>query len=331
MSTLKHPALLIDLGHVGENGLPLTTEPWFQHELELCKEWGFRLNIADGRVSLLFDQDQLVPYWIQQETQAVAWDWLRVNGFLRTESTNSEALEMARRGAPGGTLIYAEEQTGGKGRKGRTWFSPAKEGLYFTLILRPGQQRKFWPLLSHVASVALVETLRAFSGSGIISHALDIDVKWPNDVLLSGKKFAGILLETISEGENHAAVVGLGINIHKGSVPESLAAQATCLDNMAKTFMPRRQILVQFLHHFQICYQMFEQGSHAELLGLWKSMSSMWNGTRIWIIEGGIGRPAMTCGLNEVGALLVRTEEGTLETVLAGDIRIRRDLASQDF
>jgi BirA family biotin operon repressor/biotin-[acetyl-CoA-carboxylase] ligase len=324
MSTLRHPALLIDLGHVGENGLPLRSEPGFQRELDLCREWGFQLRIADERVSLSYDQDQLVPYWIQKEAPAIAWDWLRVNGFLRTESTNSEALEMARQGAPNGTLIYAEEQTAGKGRKGRTWFSPAKAGLYFTLILRPGQPRKFWPLLTHAASVALVDTLRAFSERGIIPHPLDIDLKWPNDVLLSGRKCAGILLETISaEGENHAAVLGAGINVHRGSVPESLASEAACLDDMARSFVPRRQLLVGFLHHFQLAYLLFERGRHAELLDRWKRASSMWNGTPIWIDEGEQRRAAVTCGLNEIGALLVRTAEGRLQTVLAGNVRVR--------
>jgi biotin-[acetyl-CoA-carboxylase] ligase BirA-like protein len=283
MSTLKHPALLIDLGHVGENGLPLNSEPWFQRELELCREWGFQLRIADGRVSLRFDQDQLVPYWIQKETPAIAWDWLRVDGFLRIGSTNIEALEMARRGARGGTLVFAEEQTAGKGRKGRAWISHAKTGLYFTLILKPTQPRRFWPLLTHAASVALVETLNAFSNCGIILHPLDIDIKWPNDVLLSGKKFSGILLETISaEGEDPAAVVGLGINVHQGSVPEFLASQAACLDDMAQTFVPRRKLLVRFLHHFQLCYLMFERGDHAAIIERWKSMSSMWDGVQIW-------------------------------------------------
>ncbi len=331
MSTLKHPALLIDLGHVGENGLPFSSEPWFLRELELCKEWGFQVKIAEERVRLDFDHDQLVPYWIQKETPAIAWDWLRVNGFLSIASTNVEALEMARQGAPGGTLIYAEEQTAGKGRMARSWFSPARAGLYFSLILRPRQPRKFWPLLTYVASVALADTLRALSDLKIIRNALNIDLKWPNDVMLSGKKCAGILLETISaNGENHAAIVGLGINVRQVSVPESLIGEAASLDAMAQASVPRRQLLVKFLHHFQLTYLLFEQGNHAEVLERWKSMSSMWNGARIWINEGTLRRSAVTCGINEVGALLVRTADGSLETILAGDISVRKDLRPRD-
>ncbi len=329
MSTLKNPAILIDLGHVGENGLPLNTAAWFRKELELCKEWGFQLKYSNDRVSLRFDQDQLVPYWIQKETPGIAWDWLRVHGFFRVGSTNSEALELARKGTPSGTLVYTEEQTDGRGRNGRSWFSVAGKGLYFTLVIRPTRHLRFWPLLTHAASVALVETLKdLYSPLKIIPHPLALDLKWPNDVLLSGKKCAGILLETMIEGENHAAMVGLGINVGKGSVPESLKDTATCLDDMADAIVPRRQLLVRFLQNFQEFFLMFEQGKHSDLLKRWKSHSSMWDGAHVWITEGNVRRSGITCGLNEIGALLIRTPEGNLETVLAGDISVRKDTSS---
>jgi BirA family biotin operon repressor/biotin-[acetyl-CoA-carboxylase] ligase len=327
MSIIKHPGILIDLGHVGDKGLPLNDAPWFQQELELCQEWGFALKIANGRVGLEPDPDALVPYWIQKETPAIAWDWLRIYGFLSVDSTNREAIDMARQGAPSGTLVYAEEQTAGKGRKGRIWFSPAKVGLYFSVILRPARERKFWPLLTHVASIALAEALKSLSEVNAHSQSLDIDIKWPNDVLLSGKKCAGILLETLSlEGENPAAIVGLGINVHPGSVPEFHSTEAACLDEMAGIFMPRRQLLVRFLHVFQQVYEMFDQGKYAGILERWKSLSSMWNQVPVLITEGNLERQAITCGLNEIGALLVRTGDGAVETILAGDIRLRRDI-----
>jgi BirA family biotin operon repressor/biotin-[acetyl-CoA-carboxylase] ligase len=310
MSRLKHPSVLIDLGRAGKKGLQLCDEHRFRNELELCKQWDFQLETAGDRVSLKYDQDQLVPYWIQQETPLIAWEWLNVIGFLSIESTNDEALAMARQGAGSGTLIYAEEQTAGKGRKGRTWFSPAKTGLYFSLVLRPTQRRKCWPLLTHAAAVALGEALRDLSEQHIIRHQLDIDIKWPNDILLSGKKCAGILLEaTPAEGDNHAAVVGVGVNVRAGSVPDSLQAGATYLDAATHSSIPRRFLLVRFLYHLQLCLSLFERGQHVALLGRWKGMSSMWNGTRIWIGDGEQRRSGVTCGLNEIGALLVRMED----------------------
>jgi BirA family transcriptional regulator, biotin operon repressor / biotin---[acetyl-CoA-carboxylase] ligase len=330
MSTLKVPSILTDLGHVGKNGLPVNSGAWFQRELELCREWGFRLRISNGRVSLEFDHDQLVPDWIQKETPAIAWDWLRVNAFLRIQSTNNEALDMARKGAPAGTLIVAEEQSEGKGRNGRIWISPARKGLYFTVVLRPTQPLQVWPLLTHVASVALVETLKELFALKIIPHPLAVDLKWPNDVLISGKKCAGILLEATAEGANNAAVVGVGINMRQGSVPESLESTAACLDTMADAVVPRRQVLVLFLKKFQECYLIFARGNHQELLDRWQTHSSMWDGARIWITDGDVRRSAVTCGLNEIGALMVRTPEGNVETILAGDVSVSRIGEPQD-
>jgi BirA family biotin operon repressor/biotin-[acetyl-CoA-carboxylase] ligase len=326
MSIIKHPAILTDLGHVGEQGLLLNDEPWFQHELQLCREWGFPLKIANGRVRLQFDQESLVPYWIHKETPAIAWDWLRVNGYLSLDSTNREAFDLARKGAANGTLVYAEEQTDGKGRKGRTWFSKAGAGLFFSLILRPNQARRWWPLLTHVACVSLIEALRTLSESVNIPQPFNIDLKWPNDVLLDGKKCAGILLEALPlEGKNSAAIVGIGINVHSGSVPDALVAEATCLDDIAGVRVPRRQLLVHFLHEFQLNYQAFEEGKHADILDKWKSLSSMWHEVPVTIIEGDKSRHVVTCGLDEIGALIIRNEEGSIEKIFAGDVRIRRD------
>jgi BirA family biotin operon repressor/biotin-[acetyl-CoA-carboxylase] ligase len=324
MPNIKVPAILIDLGHVGENGLPVNPSAWFQKELELCKEWGFRLIRSGNRISLQFDYDQMVPYWIQKETPAIAWDALRVNAFLSIDSTNIAAFEMAQAGAPGGTLVVAEEQTAGRGRKGRTWISVAGKSLSFSIVLRPTQPLKSWPLLTHVASVALVETVKDLHTLKVIPHALDVDLKWPNDVLISGRKCAGILLEIVTEGSSPAAVVGLGINIRQGSVPEPLQSTAVCIDEMADAEVPRRRFLVNYLRKFQECYLMFEDGGQRKLLERWKGHSSMWDGAPVWITEGDTRRRAITCGLNDVGALMVKTPEGKMETVLAADVSVDR-------
>jgi BirA family transcriptional regulator, biotin operon repressor / biotin---[acetyl-CoA-carboxylase] ligase len=326
MAIIKHPAILIDLGHVGEQGLPMNDAAWFQRELELCRDWGFPLQILNGRVYLLFNQEALVPYWIQKETPTISWDWLRIHGYLSVDSTNREASDMARKGAPGGTLVYAEEQTEGKGRKGRLWFSRAKTGLFFSLIMRPTQKRRWWPLLTHVACISLIEAIKTLTDIGNVPRPFAIDLKWPNDVLLNGKKCAGILLETLQvEGHSPATIIGVGINVHPGSVPETLAGEATCLDDAAGVEVPRRQLLVHFLRQFQWMYRAFEEGNHMVVLDKWKSLSSMWNGVPITILEGEEKRHVVTCGLDEIGALLVRTEDGAIEKVYAGDIRIRKD------
>jgi len=323
MHELTFPAILDELARAGEAGVAVIDNGPFREELQLCREWGFKLQMESDRVRLCHDPDSLVPAWIERETPAIAWDCLSVKGFLRLKSTNSVALNMALQGAPGGTLVLAEEQTDGRGRKDRTWFSHRGAGLCCTLILRPGQMLKHWPLLTLAASVALVDALKDLVRRAIIPVPLDIDIKWPNDVLLSGRKCAGILLETaMNDARNPCAVVGFGINVRKDNVPASLASEAVSLDEMAGVRVPRRQILVRFLHYFQLAYAAFEQGLHQELLQRWKEYSSMWDGVAIWIGDGPERREAITCGLTESGALRVRGRNGRLETVIAESVRI---------
>lgn len=325
MSVLKHPRLLSELARAGENGLPWGRDPSLKQDAEICRRWGFRIKVAGDRVRLDFDQEQLVPEWIRSEAPGPASGLLEVEGFLRLDSTNEEALRMERQGAPEGTLVVAEEQTAGRGRKGRVWHSPAGAGLYFSMVLRPGQPRRSWPMLTHAASIALAEALAALWADVPLRRLLDVDLKWPNDVLLSGRKCAGILLETGSVDDKHpATVLGVGVNVHAGSVPSISNREAACLDEIAGVSVPRRRVLVGFLRRFHHWYGIFESGKHRELLDRWKALSSMWDGKEIWILEGGSRKAAVTCGLDERGALKVRTAEGKLETVQAGDIRIRR-------
>jgi BirA family transcriptional regulator, biotin operon repressor / biotin---[acetyl-CoA-carboxylase] ligase len=269
-------------------------------------------------------EDALKSSEIIRDTPALAWNELKVIALERTTSTNDEALRRAREGAPHGTLIIAECQTAGRGRKGRRWLSPPGTGIYFSLILRPHRPPRDWVLLTHVASVALAQALNELFREGLISRPLDVDLKWPNDVLLSGKKTAGILLETAaSGGALHSAVLGVGINVNPGAFPAELMETSTCISVAAGEKVSRKHILVRFLYHFQIAYDLFARGQGAEILEQWKKLSRMWNNTPVWIIENDVRRAAVTCGLTRNGALLVRTEAGTEETILAGDISIR--------
>lgn len=325
MSPVAIPSILNEVAQAGPEGIPFPEGISDQRGLELCREWGVGLEICNGRVRLPFDYDCLVPAWIEGETPAMMWEGLCVAGYFQIGSTNEEALLRARQGACSGLLVYAETQTAGRGRKGRLWISSAHEGLYFSLILRPLQPLSCWAILTHVVSVALAQTFHDLYALGVIPKPLAVDLKWPNDVLLSGKKTAGILLEATPTGGNaHAAVIGVGINIGSGSVPRHLEAQATALNVEAGTRIPRRQVLVQFLHNLQQGYDLFERGEYGRILDQWKGHSTMWSGVPVWVTDEERCRPAVTSGLSESGALRIRTEDGVEETLLAGDVSIRR-------
>jgi BirA family biotin operon repressor/biotin-[acetyl-CoA-carboxylase] ligase len=325
---IKYPFILTDLANVGSRGLAVSDESWFQDELSMCREWGFPLKIDDGRARIGYDDEMLIPCWIQEETPPIIWNGLRVSGFLRLDSTNREACGQARAGAPEGTLVYSETQQAGKGRLNRDWFSAAGKGLYFSLILRPFQPLNYWPLLTHVAAVALIDALKSMERGMKFPNTLDIDLKWPNDVLLAGKKCAGILVESLTPPgeEDAAAIIGVGINVHPGSAPENPADNAVCIDDAAGITVPRRRLLIYFLKCFQNSYRLFQEGKFEELLDQWKGFSSMWDGAPVTLIESRQTRDAVTCGLDGIGALRVCFADGSIETMLAGDVSVRTEI-----
>ena len=325
MASIAVPEILDRVACAGAAGLAYPAAEPERRDLELCLAQGIPLEIREGRVRLRRDRDLLVPAWIEEETPLVAWDRLKVLGYFEAGSTNEEALSRARQGTEGGTVIYAECQTAGRGRKGRQWVSPARCGLYFSIILRPTQPPNHWALLALAAAVAAAHALREFSQEGVIPRPLDLELKWPNDVLISGKKAAGILLETsAAAGWLSAAVLGVGMNVSPGPLPDELRAQVTSVGEEAGVQVPRRHLLARFLYHFQLGYDLFERGAHAKILDQWKKSSSMWNNTPVWIVEEGAARPAVTSGLTDSGALVVRNLDGAEEVILAGDVSIRR-------
>jgi BirA family transcriptional regulator, biotin operon repressor / biotin---[acetyl-CoA-carboxylase] ligase len=271
------------------------------------------------------DADRLDAELIVDETPAVAWERLRVVVLAETGSTNEEALVRARAGEPAGTVVVAETQTRGRGRKGRHWISPPGSGLYFSLILRPERPLPSWPLLTHVSVVALAGTLEEMAREGQIPHPLDMELKWPNDLLLGGRKAAGILLETAGNGgSNRAAIVGVGINVAPVAWPEELRGQVTSITEAAGVTVPRRRLLVRFLYHFQLGYEQFARGEDKAILAEWKKRSRMWKETPVWIMDEGRRRAAVTRGLSESGALIVQVDGGAEEVILAADVSIRR-------
>jgi len=324
MPSIAVAGILDRIALAGDAGIPYPDADPDREELLSCIDRGYPIEVRGGRVVLGPDRDSLIPAWIVSETPSIAWDRLLVEGFVETESTNAEALARARRDAPAGTLVFAECQTAGRGRGGRRWVSPSGAGLYFSLVLRPSQPVGCWAILTHAASVALALTLSELSDEGMIPHPLDMELKWPNDVLCSGKKAAGILLETAgTAGSISAVVVGVGINVRPVGLPDEVGDRAISIGEAAGVRVPRRHLLVRFLYHFQLEYDQFERGRHAAILQQWRDFSRMWHGTPVWITDTDGKRPGVTAGLSETGGLLVCGPDGTQTEILAGDVSIR--------
>jgi len=233
-----------------------------------------------------------------------------------TDSTNLQACKLADQGAPEGLVVIADRQTAGKGRMGRQWESPGGVNLYASVLLRPSVLPFEAPKLTFLSTVAVCRAIEACSG-------LRPTVKWPNDVLLNGGKVAGLLNEMSSETDRvHYVVLGIGVNLNMTTeqFPAELRYPATSLALELGRPVSRLAFARSLLREIDRLYQDYLQSGSAPIMAAWTALCDL-TGRRVSvdcnrrIIEG-----VMT-GLDEDGALLVETDDGTQERVYAGDVR----------
>lgn len=238
----------------------------------------------------------------------------RIVHYFRIDSTNTVALRMAAAGAAEGTVILAEEQTAGRGRLGRTWYSEKSSGIYASIILKPNLTPAVAPVLTLMAGVAAQAAIARTTG-------LNPDIRWPNDLLLNGKKLCGILTEMSAEVDRiHAVVIGIGINVNHREIPEELRLIATSLRLEGGKVYSRLQILVALLREIEHHYHILRDDGPAAIISRWTAASSYARGKRIRVAAGGTHFEAVTVGLEPHGALRVRHDDGREESLVAAEI-----------
>lgn len=229
-------------------------------------------------------------------------------------STNTLLKQMALAGAPSGSLCLCETQTAGKGRLGRSWHSPAGQGLWLSVLLRPRLRPEEAPLVTLCAAMSMAQAVRKVTG-------LDAQIKWPNDLVLSGKKLCGILLEIGFRGADiDYIVVGTGLNVRKAAYPAELAHQATSIeDHMAPP--PRRELLAHYLGALEANIARLEESGFAGIAGDYRAHScTLGSAVRV---SGSVEFTGVAEDIDGSGALLVRDQAGELRRVLAGDVSVR--------
>ncbi|HET6490366.1 MAG TPA: biotin--[acetyl-CoA-carboxylase] ligase [Syntrophales bacterium] len=231
------------------------------------------------------------------------------------DSTNRLARDLAILGAVEGTIVVAESQTGGRGRKGRNWFSPPGEGIYVSLVLRPRFQPAEAPKMTLLTGVALAETL---------FHAVPsrVTIKWPNDVLLEGRKVAGILVEISTDIDAiDYMIVGVGMNINTppDRFPADLRERATSLAAHAGHTVPRAEILGAFLDCFEHYYDLIGKEGFAPVIGRWRELSDM-VGRRVRVQDFNRSLQGTIAGIDDDGVLLIKTADADIHRVIAGDV-----------
>jgi len=231
-----------------------------------------------------------------------------------TDSTNTDALVAARRGAPLGSVFFADEQRAGRGRGGHAWHSVAGEGLYVTVLLRPRIPTACLPLLPLAAGLAAADAVEVASG-------LNVDLRWPNDLLIGPRKAGGILVEAHSEDSAVGfAVVGIGINVHQSRFDPGLSTPATSLDLEAGRRIPRQLLLVSLLKSLQRETAALEDGAMEKTIADRVKLASTWVCGRSVEVHGPQACVGVTAGLDRNGFLLVQTDTGVV-TVQTGGIR----------
>jgi BirA family biotin operon repressor/biotin-[acetyl-CoA-carboxylase] ligase len=229
-------------------------------------------------------------------------------------STNDEALRQAKAGAAEGLCVVANQQTAGRGRHGRNWVSEAGSGLYFSVVFRPRLDPKYLPLLTLMTGIAVHDTLQEL--------ALKPDIKWVNDILVNEKKIAGILAEATETPTGLAVIVGIGINVTSANFPEEIADIATSIKvetTQTVTFSELEHSLVQFLGYF---YDILTaEDGPASILNEWRKRSSYFSGKSVRITLENGSFDGVTGGLEPTGALRVRTADGEIKIVNAGDVQ----------
>ncbi len=274
-----------------DSGYDIVAVPHLGYRLESCPDRLFALEITRGL-----------------NTKFVA---KKIHYFDYLASTMDMAMQLGMQAAPGGTLVLAESQTRGRGRLGRSWFSPKYKGIYLSLILRPGISPASSPILTLLSAVSICEAIKKVTG-------LDAQIKWPNDVLIHNKKVAGILTEMNAEvDEVNFVVIGIGLNVNNDK--KSLIAQATSLKEQIGAQVGRILLLQELLRRIENNYFLLEDKGSQVIIDKWRNFSFTL-GRRVKVYCQNKHIEGSAVDIDNDGGLLIRKDSGLIQKVSSGDV-----------
>ncbi|KAB2953087.1 biotin--[acetyl-CoA-carboxylase] ligase [Heliorestis acidaminivorans] len=233
-------------------------------------------------------------------------------------SSNEKAKEFAREGAEEGTVVLAEEQQAGKGRLGRTWHSPLGLGLYLSIILRPSIPLALTPQITLLTALSIAKTIEKMTSLGPA-------IKWPNDILLDGKKVCGILTELSAEmdGVKHI-VVGIGLNLNQEATdfPTAVTSQASSVSMQAGEKVDRLAFFNKLLMQLEDDYEHWLEQGFSAIRQQWLDRA-VGLGDTVRVIAGSAQWQGRMEGIDDMGALLVRNKAGEIQQLMSGEVTLR--------
>jgi BirA family biotin operon repressor/biotin-[acetyl-CoA-carboxylase] ligase len=301
-------------------GLSVSRSAVWKHIRKLTED-GY-LIMSSPRKGYMLEKasDMLLPEEIREGLTTRILGKKEIHHLRETVSTNITAKQLAAGGAPEGTLVVSEMQTGGKGRLGRNWFSPFGEGIYISFILRPAISPAEAPKITLMTAVAMAEALH--SGPG-----LNVWIKWPNDILLGGKKLAGILTEISTEMDAvDYVIIGVGLNVNTFSFPPDLKETATSLLLETGKAHSRSSLMRDFLKWFENYYELFQRADFEPILNRWRQFSQI-AGRRISVETIGGMTIGRALDIDRDGFLMVEDNVGQIHRIYSGDITLNGDNA----
>jgi BirA family biotin operon repressor/biotin-[acetyl-CoA-carboxylase] ligase len=279
-------------------------------EIEAGPHFGYRLA---GEPDALLADDLLARFG---ETKIIGRD---IQVFEQTTSTNDVAEKLARDGVKEGAVVFAESQTRGRGRLGRAWLSPAHKGLWFSVLLRPNLHPQETTQLTVISATALRRAIKTVAG-------LSAEIKWPNDLLLGGKKVAGILTEMSAEMDRvRHVILGIGVDVNQGAeeFPPELRKTATSLKMESGREISRAELAVEILRELDFDYARIGAGKFSEVADEWEAACAT-IGRDVTVHVGDRRFRGHAESLDDDGALLIRTEHGHLERIIGGDVTLEK-------
>ena len=245
------------------------------------------------------------------------WAGGRTVYFDATDSTNVQARRLAEAHAPHGTLVVSDRQDGGKGRRGRSWASPSGVGIWMSLILRPEIAPSSASMLTLAAALAVREGIQEETGLSPL-------IKWPNDLVLNGKKICGILTEMSTElMEIQYVITGIGINVNQREFPSEIRDTATSLSLEAGRCFRRSSLIAAILKAFEKDYTAFLKTGDLSLLLEEYNACLVNRGKEVCILDPSGEYRAVAEGIDESGSLLVTLPDGTRREIISGEVSVR--------
>lgn len=281
------------------------------------KEQGYVIDSVQNKGYHITEAPDVMTEEELQSCRKTKWAGQEIAYFDEIDSTNIKAKELAEQGYPNGTLVVADQQVSGRGRRGRSWESPPGTGIFMTLMLKPEINPNNASMLTLVAALAVAKAIKDVTG-------LDAQIKWPNDIVINGKKICGILTEMSAQFDyiNHI-VIGIGINVHNEVFSDEIAhmASSLLLESQGKKFR-RAEIIEKVLEYFEEYYEIYlETEDLTALTGEYNKILVNMN-KQVRVLDPKDEFEGKAMGITTKGELIVDTWESR-KLVSSGEVSVR--------